>query len=243
MKNRVGEKFTTNEGYLVEVVTYTAYLDIDIKFEDGHVVKVAYDSLKKGTIKNYNHPSVYNIGFIGIGKHKAKINGKLSKSYMTWSHMLQRCYSKKYQEKQPTYKGCTVDKRWYNFQVFAEWYENNYIEDFHLDKDILFKENKIYSPENCCFVSQEVNNLFTKRKVYRGEYLIGVYFDKRINKFKAVCNVNGESNYIGVFCSEIEAFKAYKTVKEQTAKKLALDYKDMPHIYQALINYQVEITD
>ena len=34
--------------------------------------------------------------------------------------MLQRCYDKKYQEIQPTYKGITVNSRWHNFQVFCE---------------------------------------------------------------------------------------------------------------------------
>jgi hypothetical protein len=219
MKNIIGEKFITNEGYLVEVIAYKTCLNIEIKFEDGHVVRVSYSSLKKGSIKNYNHPSVFNIGFIGIGRYKVKINGKLSKSYTTWNHMLQRCYSKKYQEKQPTYIGCSVAKEWHNYQNFSKWFEDNYIEGYALDKDIIIKDNKVYSPDTCCFVPQEVNNLFTKRKSHRGEYLIGVYFDKRINKFKAVCNVNGESKYLGVFCSEIEAFESYKIVKEQTAKK------------------------
>ena len=47
-----------------------------------------------------------------------------------------------------------------------EWFDNpvnGYKEGYSLDKDILVKGNKIYSPETCCFVPQDVNILFTKR--------------------------------------------------------------------------------
>ena len=45
---------------------------------------------------------------------------------------------------------------------------------WELDKDILVKGNKIYSPDTCCFVPKEVNTVFTKRQSKRGDYPIGV---------------------------------------------------------------------
>jgi hypothetical protein len=77
--------------------------------------------------------------------------------------MMMRCYSLKWSSKFPTYKDCIVDERWHNFQIFGEWFEENYVEGFELDKDILGKSSKIYSPETCCFVPQEINLMFTKR--------------------------------------------------------------------------------
>ena len=78
---------------------------------------------------------------------------------------------------------------WLNFQNFAEWYEKNYYEIpgeiMCLDKDILIKRNKTYSPETCVFVSNRINNLFVKNDYNRGEYPIGVNLYKRTNKYRA----------------------------------------------------------
>lgn len=63
-----------------------------------------------------------------------------------------------------------------------------------LDKDILVKGNKIYSPETCCFVPQEINNLFTKRKSCRGTLPIGVKYIKENKKFSASFSRN-KKNY------------------------------------------------
>ena len=53
------------------------------------------------------------------------------------------------------------------------------------------------------------------------------------------------SSFIGHFDTEIEAFKAYKKVKESRLKDVAELYKDkIDHrVYDALMKYQVEITD
>ena len=34
--------------------------------------------------------------------------------------MLERFHDSKYQEKRPTYIGCSVAEEWHNFQIFAE---------------------------------------------------------------------------------------------------------------------------
>jgi len=82
--------------------------------------------------------------------------------------MLERCYDPKYQLKKPTYVGCTVCEEWLNYQVFAEWYENNYKEipniKFQLDKDLMIKGNKVYSPKNCKLIPHYVNAFLTNNK-------------------------------------------------------------------------------
>ena len=61
---------------------------------------------------------------------------------------------------------CSVYEGWHNFQNFAKWYEDNYYEieeeQMHLDKDILVKGNKVYSPDTCVFVPETINGLFVK---------------------------------------------------------------------------------
>ncbi len=170
------------------------------------------------------------------------IDNKATRVYKTWTGMTKRC-SKKYQEKRPSYIGCSIDERWYDFQVFTKWFEENYVEGWELDKDILFKGNKIYSPETCCFVPQEINNLFTKRQNDRGELPIGVR--KMLNKFQARINKNGLSVYLGTFYNPIVAFLAYKEAKEEHIKELAdkhsLELSEK--VYEALYAYKVEIND
>lgn len=102
-------------------------------------------------------PSVHGVGFIGEGEYKSRKNSKM---YGVWSSMIGRCYSPVTQSKQPTYIGCTVAKEWHNFQNFAKWYVENHPKGdvrYHLDKDKLVEGNKVYSPQNCCFITQGEN--------------------------------------------------------------------------------------
>jgi hypothetical protein len=195
-------------------------------------------------MKNPNLPTVYSIGFIGQGRYTSKNNGKINKIYDIWIGMLKRCYSEKFHIKQSTYKNCIVDGRWYNFQVFGDWFEENYREGFELDKDILKKGNKIYSPETCCFVPREINSLMLSCNKMRGIYPIGV--SKTGNgKFKASYRARGKQITIGRYNNTKEAFEAYKEAKENYIKEVTEEYKNKitEACYQALINYKVEITD
>lgn len=53
--------------------------------------------------------------------------------------------------------------RWKYLSNFKKWYDEHYVEGWHLDKDILMQGNKFYSPETCCFVPFEINVLFRRR--------------------------------------------------------------------------------
>ena len=64
-------------------------------------------------------------------------------------------------------------------------------------------------------------------------------FVARVNKNK------GKPEWLGLFKTEIEAFNTYKTAKEAFVKEQANKWKSQidPRAYNALMNYQVEITD
>ena len=191
-------------------------------------------------------------GYIGVGKYRKSTHGRI---YEVWRDMLRRCYDDKRQIKSPTYKGCTVCEEWHNFQNFAKWYEENYYEiegqRMHLDKDILFKGNKIYSPQTCIFVPQRINLLFTKSNAIRGLYPIGIDFHKKSGKLRVRCDIYEENCKkricLGMFLpSETEeAFAVYKKFKENYIKQVANEYKDFipKKLYDALYVYEVEITD
>ena len=248
--DRTGEVGVNNDGEKMVIIRYGNYADIDVQFADGTVVEHnQYSNFKSGKIKNPYFPSVFGIGFIGVGKFKSlDENGKSTKCYNTWVDMLMRCYDPKYHEKKPTYKSCTVDEQWHNFQNFAQWYYSNYYEfedeKLALDKDILHKGNKMYSPETCVFLPVSINSLFTKSNNTRGKFPIGVY--KMGNKFKAYLSKdNGKQIYLGTYDTPNEAFLVYKKAKEEYIKEVANEYKDkIPQkLYDAMMNYEVEIDD
>ena len=115
-----------------------------------------------------------------------------------------------------------------------------------LDKDILIKGNKLYSPNTCVFVPNDINTLFIKRDKYRGKFPIGVCLDKNKNKYVSNCsNENGENHFIGIFSTPDDAFKAYKDYKESVIKNVAIKYKNqIPYkLYEAMIQYVVEEND
>ena len=247
---RLNEIGYNNNGERMTIVRYGNYYDIDVQFDDGTIVEHrTHGDFKKGNIKNPMFPSVYGVGYFGIGKFKSiDENGKPTKEYTTWKDVLKRCYDPKYHEKHSTYKNCKVCEEWNNYQVYAKWHTENYYEveneRMALDKDILCKGNKVYSPETCVFVPQSINTLFVKGDKCRGEYPIGVYKHEN-NKFVALIRKGNEKIHLGIYDTVEQAFLAYKQAKEEYIKKVAEEYKDKidPRAYEAMMNYEVEIDD
>lgn len=155
--------------------------------------------------------------------------------YRKWAHMLERCYSEKQSTNNPTYKGCSVCEEWLTFSNFKAWMEQQDWEDKHLDKDILFPGNKIYSPETCVFIDAKVNTFLIESDASRGQYMVGVCWHKRCKKFRARCNDGeGKLKHIGLFDTELEAHQAWLAFKLKVAKELAAEQSD-PRIAKALI--------
>ena len=264
--DRLGETSLSNEGCVMQIIEYNNAKDITVEFQDEHNyrLRTRYGRFKNGECKNPYFASVFGHGYLGVDR-----NGNVPKTrefkdgkwrntweYNKWQNMLQRCFDNKYKEKYPTYKDVTCCKRWLCFANFLEdfailkneynWSDN---EKLTLDKDILHKGNKIYSLENCVLVPQWINSLFTKRDNDRGEYPIGVSYNKQNKKYQAHCSVNGKLKSLGYYNTIEEAFNAYKIAKKNEIKRVANDCvskgfitKDS-RLYKAMINYQVEIDD
>ena len=167
-------------------------------------------------------------------------------SYAAWKQMLARCYCESYVKKTPTYKDAEVCDEWKRFSAFKEWFDEHYIDGYCLDKDILVKGNKVYSPQTCCFVPNEINALLIKHDSKRGKYPIGV--SKHGNKYCARVNKYKEGSvWIGTYNTPEEAFNAYKDAKEKYIQQQAKLYynngKITKLVYNALLNYRVNIKD
>lgn len=179
------------------------------------------------------------------------VMGKNTKEYSLWADMLLRC-TESYWEKKPTYIGTTCSENFKSYSFFYNWCQEqvgfgNRDEKgklWHLDKDLLVKDNKHYSEDTCCFVPCLLNNITLSRGKDRGKYAVGVHWDKEKSKFVASCRNGNRSSFIGRFNTEKEAFIAYKNFKEGYVKKVAEDYKDRidPRTYRVLMTYQVEVT-
>lgn len=244
--NRVGEIFTSSQGDVIRIIECFNSKDCTIIFNEKHIVyNKTYGNIKIGKVNNPYSKNVNNIGFLGEGVYKsAKRDGKITNIYRKWVSMIKRCYDDKFQDHYPTYIGCSVIESWHNFQNFAKWMENNYnpetMQNWHLDKDILVKSNKTYSPETCCFVPEEINNLFTIRQNNRGNYPIGVRCIKdRISS--RICLGEKGQKHLGYFKTRELAFEVYKEAKESYIREVADKWKSeiSENVYEAMYNYRV----
>ena len=245
----IGLKNTNKYGEVFKVVKYSNYKDMLIEFENGHKAKASTSSFREGRCTSPYAKTKRGIGYIGEGKYSSKY----TKMYGTWDGMFTRCYGEEYQKQKPTYLNCKISEEWHNFQNFGKWYEENFYECgdelMCLDKDIVSKGNKIYSSDNCIFVPQNINSLFTKCDGSRGDLPIGM--TKRRNKYIVrISNYISEGKRIeyGSFDTIEGAFNCYKLNKEKIIKQVADEYKskypNFPQkLYDAMYSYEVEITD
>ena len=249
MSERLGEISYSTYGRKMEIINYINVKNVIIQFENGCIVKSSYSSFIKGIIINPYDKSICKVGYLGEGIY-SRVNQK-AKVYATWDAMIRRCYDDKIQKKFPTYIGCSVCDEWLNFQNFAKWFEEYHYEveyeKMSLDKDILIKGNKVYSPQTCVFAPQKINVMFVKCDKTRGKYPIGVVSIKKGKFFIAKCSntILNKVVHLGIFKTPEQAFISYKKYKENLIKTVANMYKPyIPlNLYNSLIRYRVDITD
>ena len=189
-------------------------------------------------------------------KMKRAPNGKYraTPEYKQYLTIIERCRADgKTQKTYASYVGVTLSEDFDTFEKWLEWAKQqvgfgNTADNgkrWPLDKDILLKGNKIYSPDYCVFIPNEINNFITNRKTDRGEYPIGVHYSTKEKKYIASCSMNSKKYYIGGYHSIEESFMAYKQFKEQAAKQLATQYTNLVDIrvIDALNNFTVDIND
>ena len=245
----VGKICKSNLSGDFKILKYNNKKNVEIQFlKTRYETTVELGSIRKGEVKDLYSPSVFGVGISGT-KYPIRVNDVQTKEYMLWYSMLKRCYSDTYKKQRPTYIGCEVSENFKSYEYFYEWcneqvgFDN---EGWHLDKDLLIKGNKVYSESACVFIPHEINLLLIKRESLRGEHLIGVSWSNTNKVFIARVHKNkGKQEYLGCFKTELEAFNAYKVAKEAFVKEQAEKWKGKidDKAYNALMNYEVEITD
>ena len=253
-KNRekfLGLEFDTVRCGKCKIVEYYGTHNIIVEFyEPFCLVKCRMINLKRGNVKNPLTPTFYGKGYIGLGEFSSKNKRHLE----IWTSVLERCYSEICWESNPTYKDVEVCDEWLNFQNFAAWcYNQKFFEakdskgkPYQLDKDILVKGSKVYSPETCCFIPQDINTILLNSTKTRGRLPLGVSYDTRVKKYCAKCNIGGRNTkYLGSYNDPVEAFLAYKKAKESYIKEVANLWKACidDKVYKSLIGWEISIED
>lgn len=244
-KRYEGCKYETKNYGTVKVIEYKSTKNVVVQFENtGYLTSTTIGSLNKGLVKDKFAPTVCGFGIVGDSKIRCD-DGSIEKEYRRWEYMLNRVYGRPTK----TYIDCEVSFEFKKYEDFKSWCSKQIgfdREGWQLDKDVLFKGNKIYSPETCCFVPSEINNIFIKQQNIRGEFPIGVWFDKRSVKYQAdVCTGGNTRKRLGYFDSPEDAFYAYKKAKEDYIKEVAKKWKDQidTRVYDALMDYEVNLDD
>jgi len=255
-----------NKGEMMRVIEYNNNMDVTVEFQDKYKshVHTNWGAFIKGKVRNPMRKSVFNVGIVG-DMYPAYMNYKKEKEYTIWTGMLERCFSNKFKEKQPTYQDVMCCEEWLYYPNFYEWLhaQENFEKllngldsdkgSWALDKDILVKGNKIYSSETCCIVPHKINALFVKNNANRGNFPIGVYYKKEMDKYEAKVSKfdKNQRNYymsIGTYPTPEDAFYlGYKPYKEKYIQQIAQEEFNKGNItkkcYDAMMKYEVEITD
>lgn len=211
-------------------------------------VWVSADQVDNGTVFDRYFPTVCGVGYLG-DHPTVNEDGTTTKEYTSWRCMLERCYGNKELE---SYKYCIVSEEFHNASYFKDWYNKQvgaHREDFHIDKDILSSDCKIYAEDTCVLVPQEVNSFFVKHnnKKVKSNLPTGVMYNPKNTSrpFTAMYNGHGGEKHMSYHDNEWSAFLAYKQAKENRAKELANKWYGQidDRVYDKLMNYKVLITD
>ena len=243
-----GAVFKTNNYGDVEVTEYIDSHNITVKFlNTGAIKNTTASALTTGILKDSEVHDTHKYGVMDIPKSVGR-GGRCDPLYKKWNGMMQRCYNPKNKINNPAYEACTSSKTFRHFSKFKSWYYSQIgceQEGWHLDKDILIKGNKVYSEDTCCIVPPEINVALTNNKSVRGSFPQGVIYNSTKTRYRARIQRGDKWESLGTYDTPEEAFYAYKPVKEAHIKSLAEKWKDQidPRVYEALINWTIEITD
>lgn len=187
--------YRTKDGFDVRIVRekksrYIMYCD-----EYGYMFSVGKKEIEKPfslLMYNFGYIKTDDIDYIdGISKRLA---------WVRYKSMIHRVYSG--YERHKAYRNVTVCDEWRNFVNFEKWFNENNIDGFVMDKDMLSEpDNKIYSPVTCCFIPRSINGIGNNKnsiELRNGKYgfsiadSAGVHYipvgsKEEAERFKKIC--------------------------------------------------------
>ena len=186
---------------------------------------------------------LFSKGIYTKGEYSSKIGGKNTNEYQIWRDMLRRCYSPESLKKQPSYSGCSVEGYLLDFQNFAKWVTHQIgygLPKYHMDKDIMFDGNKIYSREAIVFVPKELNVFLTSSAAKRGKWPQGVSWKIPNKQFVAQITQKAVVTYLGLYQSLRCAMIAYSNAKTDAGREWGRRLRDGEFIVDERVTVKME---
>jgi len=233
-----------NKDSTVTVLDYVKATRVLVRHDDefGHEMWTQAYRIRNGDIKNPYGIHLNGVSFTGYGYCNSLDENLRRKVYSLWSCIVGRTLREGYVDKYNTYSDVTLCEQWHNFQVFCKWVnENEYFHSkFQLDKDLLIRGNREYSPDACCFLPQELNVVINVNYNTGNGLPVGVNVKGDIY-YEAALSYKGSRKLLGQFNTIQEASDVYVEAKEAYVKELAHKWKDKiePRAYEALMNWTV----
>lgn len=220
--NRIGEIFYHPKYGEYYIIAYSNCDEVTIRFANtGYEYVTSYNHIQHLEVRDRFFKGKYG-NYAGIGEVDKE-------AYKIWYNMIHRCNN------QNGYKDVIICDEWSDFSNFLKWYNNQYKEDgWHLDKDILSNNGRIYSPETCCFLPPELNTFFEKHKKAKG-----YSYNKRRKKYEAYCRDRGRYVHLGLYSTPSEARTTYLGYKRNLLEELVKPYfnKISVELYNAMKKY------
>lgn len=139
--------------------------------------------------------------------------------YERWQGILARAYSPTILKWNKTYEGVSVCDEWLTFSNFRAWMIEQDWEGKQLDKDLLVKGNKVYSPETCVFISERLNTFIQDAYDSEKGFSVGVSLFRN-GKYRARIRDGGEGEHLGYYTTYEEARAVYDKRKLEIAREL-----------------------
>jgi hypothetical protein len=221
-KKRIGEIFYHPKYGEYSIIAYTNCEEVKIRFKNtGYEYITSYNHIQNLEVRDRFFKGKYD-NYVGVGDVDRD-------AYRTWYNMIHRCNNQK------GYKDVSICDEWSDFSNFLKWYNNQYKEDgWHLDKDILSNNGRVYSPQTCCFLPPDLNTFFEKFKKAKG-----FSYSKRYKKYESYCRDRGKYVHLGLFQTAAEARIAYLDYKRNLLEELVKPYlnKISVELYNAMKRY------
>ncbi len=171
-----------------------------------------------------------NYRLCGVGINDADYRVWDCPYYARWTSILKRCYSEVYLQNNPSYKGCSICREWVYFSNFKAWMEMQDWEGKYLDKDLIKEGNKVYHPDLCVFVANNVNSYLSMSAPTKTQKLpLGVTEKVSLKTTTYIAqgsNGSGKRAYWGFHPSPEQAHEVWKKEKAKIGYKLITQQSD-----------------